>query len=66
MNKKLIIGVLVLCSMTLVVGSVFAIQYGKVKNPGFKCSESPYYYSVNNNNQEKSGDYIQALFLPKW
>ncbi len=82
MKKKLIIGVLVLCSMILVVGSVFAIQFGNVKNSdvflenerynqktqyknsGFICSES-YTNTDNNNenNQRKSGDYIQGLIL---
>jgi len=81
MKKKLIIGVLVLCSMVCEVGSVFAIQFGNVKNsnvflederynqkihdkkPGFKWSESYTCTDYNENNQGKSGDYIQGLSL---
>ncbi len=82
MKKKLIMGVLVLCSLILIVSSVFAIQtynvkYSNVfledelynqkiqnKKPGFICTES--YSDIdyrNENNQEKSSDYIQNLIL---
>ena len=82
MKKKLIIGVLVLISIVLVVGSVFAIQSDNVKNsnvyladesynqkihdkkPDLKYSESYSGTDYNNeNNQLKSGDYIQGLIL---
>ena len=59
MKKKLIISVLVLCSMILVVGSVFAIQTYNVK---YSESYSDIDYKKENN-QEKSGDYIQGLIL---
>ena len=82
MKKNLIIGVLVLCSMVLVVGSVFAIQTYSVKcsdvfledegynqkindkKPDLKCSDYNSDTDYNNeNNQEKSGDYLQALIF---
>ena len=59
MKKKLIIGVLALCSMMLVVGSVFAIQTYNVK---YSESYSGIDYKKENN-QEKSGDYLQALIF---
>ncbi len=56
--------VLVLSSIILVVGSVFAIQFCNVKNPDFKCSGS---YSdtdyIIENNQKKAGDFFQGLIL---
>ncbi len=82
MKKNLIIGVLVLCSMVLVVGSVFAIQTYSVKcsdvfledegynqkindkKPDLKCSDyNPDTDYNNENNQEKSGDYLQGLIF---
>ena len=42
MKKKLIIGVLVLCSMILVVGSVFAIESGNVKNSDLFLEDEGY------------------------
>ena len=82
MKKNLIIGVLVLCSMVLVVGSVFAIQTCSVKysdvfledegynqkindkKPDLKCSDyNPDTDYNNENNQEKSGDYLQGLIF---
>jgi hypothetical protein len=61
MKKKLIMGVLVLCSMILVVGSVFAIQTYNVK---YSESYSDIDYKKENN-QEESDDYIQSLvFAP--
>ena len=59
MKKKLIMGVLVLCSMILVVGSVFAIQTYNVK---YSESYSGIDYKKENN-QEKSGDCIQSLIF---
>ncbi len=59
MKKKLIIGVLALCSMMLVVGSVFAIQTYNVK---YSEPYSGIDYKKENN-QGKSGDFIQGLIF---
>ncbi len=55
MKKKLTIGVLILCSMLLVAGSVFAIQTCNVKYSDIDYKKENY--------QEKSGDSIQGLIF---
>ncbi len=47
MNKKLIIGVLVLCSMILVVGYAFAIESGNVKNSDLFLEDEGYNQKIN-------------------
>ncbi len=47
MKKKLIIGVLVLCSMILVVGSAFAIESGNVKNSDLFLEDEGYKQIIN-------------------
>ncbi len=59
MKKKLTIGVLILCSMLLVAGSVFAIQTYNVK---YSEPYSDIDYKKENY-QVKSGDYIQSLIF---
>ena len=64
MRTRFIIIILALCSIKLIVGSVFAVQIYNVEDPDFKCSR-PYsgaYYN-NGNNQGKAGDCIQGLIL---
>ncbi len=63
MKKNLIIGVLVLCSMVLVVGSVFAIQTYSVKCSDVFLEDEGYNQNNSENKQEKSGDFMQGLLL---
>ncbi len=63
MKKKMIISVFVLCSMILVVGSVFAIQSSNVKNSNIYLEDERYNQNNSENKQEKSGDFMQGLIL---